>query len=268
MAEFKFSILSINTSLKDKSVFIECALDVDEDTVTPNTVILLNKTTNSIELYDAVVEGKIIQVLMKRWPEPGDEYTILIQGGIQSVVGDKLESTLMRSFTFKSEVTSNVAIVSPTNFEKISELKIVLNETGKTTGNYYLEVAKENAFYNLTHHSEIIGKKELILTDLEPGQYYVRARAFEGKEYGRWSETITFVYEKAASTEQPSTTPEAPKKEDPIIDDTVPVIIVDEVVKLLSSPVSGTTPSDRFSFTFDSPFTMDGVEITVFRGDF
>ena len=276
MAEMNFSIIAINASLKQKSVFIECALDIDEDTVSSSSVILLNKTTNSVELCDFVVDGHIIQAKMKNDPQPGDTYTILVQGTIESVVGDKLESALFREFSFKSEVVSEVTLLSPANFERINKASFKWEEHGQALTNVYeLQIAKENAFYNIVIQSTIADSTTFEAPELEAGQFYVRVRAIKGTEYGRWSEVSTFMFEKPAAV--PSNPDPAPASDDSDVivppakpeDPDAPVIIVDDAVLTLNElPTNGVTPSGSFSFVFSEDIDIDNAEIRMYRSDF
>ena len=216
MAEMKFSVVAVTASLKQKSVFIECALDVDEDTVTSSSIILLNKTLNTIEMFDAEVDGHIIQVKMKNDPQPGDSYTILIQGTIESIVGDKLESALMREFKFKSEVTSEIRLLSPSNFEKLNAVKINWEEIGDHLyNNTEWQIAKENAFFNIVYQTVVPGATSFDFANLTPGQYYIRGRAVDGDEYGRWSDVVTFIYEEPPTPPPASTSSPTPSSPPP-----------------------------------------------------
>lgn len=271
MAEMNFVLLSIQTSLKQKSVFIECSLDIDEDTIDANSIIILDKTKSTIELYDSEVDGHLIQARLKNDPQPGDKYTILVQDTIKSIVGDKLEEAIFREIAFDSEVTSDVNILSPANFEKVHATKISWEEKGEHPVNSFdVQVAKENVFYNIVTSSKVTGQTEVEFPDLPDGQYYVRCRAAKGDDYGRWSNVITFLYS------APETTPEPPtddKEKDPTIVDPPSddgSLIIDDVVELTldEPPTNGVTPKDSFTFAFSEDINIDDAEIKVYRSDF
>lgn len=203
MANITFSITDFFTSLKNKRIILRCNRDIDSDTVTSQNIIVLNKTANRYEIVEIDVDGPHILITLKDWPQPKDEYMLIIQGKIQSIIGEELQSGLIRNFIFDSEVISDIKIIRPSNFERINSLKIEWKETGdKLENNYYLEISKENAFYNLEFKTEISGKNEIELFDtLEKGQYYIRIRAQNEEYYGRWSNIVTFLWDNSVKSD-------------------------------------------------------------------
>lgn len=279
MAEMQFSIIAVSASLLKKSIFIECSLDVDEDTVDSSNVILLDKTTNTIEMYEAYVDGKIIQLKLRNEPQPGHEYTLLIQASVESIVGDKLDTAFMRKLQFQSEVVSRVELIRPADFEKISSVKLEWNEVGETlTGASQWQVAKENAFYNIAYETTVTGDTSIELPSLEEGQYYVRGRAVKGEEYGCWSEIKTFMFVPPptvpegtpADTPEPSPEPTTPDPDEPSTPDfDGPTIIVDvEELAISEEPTNGVTPSGSFTFTFAEDIDITDIEVSAYRSDF
>ena len=281
MAEMHFSIVAVSASLLKKSIFVECSLDVDEDTVDSSNVILLDKTTNTIELFEAETDEKIIQLKLRNDPQPGHDYTLLVQPGIESVVGDRLETAFMRTFQFMSEVVSRVELLRPADFEKIDAIKLEWQEVGNTlTGSFQWQVAKENAFYNIAYETTVTGSNSIELPVLPEGQYYVRGRAVKGDEYGCWSGTKTFMYvpKPAEPSDEPAEPPteevpsETPAESDtpPEIDFDGPTIIVDvEELAISEEPTNGVTPaSGSFAIAFDDDIDITDIEISAYRSDF
>ena len=271
MAEFKFSVLSINSSLKEQSVFIECALDIDEDSVNADNIILMNKETKAIALFDAIVDGRIIQLKLRNWAAPNQKYTLIVQAGIKSVVGDTLESSLFRNFTFASEITTTASFLSPVNFETITDMNFSWAESGeKPIGDFYIEIASDNAFYNIVQKLAAPGIKNVTLADIPEGQYYARIRVQRGEQYGVWSDTITFVKKGSLAPVQPPTPtdPESPGDETvlpvEIEDDTV--IVKDTTIDTKAVPENGVTPL-TFTFAFDEDISPEGIEISIIRSD-
>ena len=217
MAEYSFYVRSVTASLQDQSVYIDCSMDIDSDTATPENIFVFTKKTHIALPFDVIIDKTRIQLKAKTWISPNEEYMIFIESGIKSITDDNLDASLARSIIFKSDVTSEIAILSPVNFEYISqELKIKFQETGKLlTSKYYLEVSTENAFYNIQYKTHLIcngenGITTCSLASLPDGQYYMRVRAQKDEtsgDYGKWSDVITFICsastkETAGSTEQ------------------------------------------------------------------
>jgi len=251
----KFDLLGINVSMKDKKVYIECTLDVDESSVSNETITLVGKGTNRIIDYDFVVNGSVIELDLKEWPVPNVEYMLVIQAGIRSITDEPLSAALKRMITFSSEITSTVVITSPSDYEEINSLKLTWSEKLTNTNmelanSFYMEVANENAFYNNVRETNIYDKSEIVLTDIPDGQYYVRIRAQKGDQFGRWSDTVTFLYKSNTDTPIPTLPGDEP--------------VYDEDLIILSAPTNGETPS-TFLFEFDETLDTEGIEVTVIR---
>lgn len=251
----KFDLLGVNASMKDKKVYIECTLDVDESSVSNETITLVGKGTNRIIDYDFIVNGSIIELNLKEWPIPNVEYMLVIQTGIKSITDEPLSAALKRMIVFPSEVTSTVVITSPSDYEEINSLKLTWSEKLTNTNmelanSFCIEVANENAFYNNVIETNVYDKSEIILADIPDGQYYVRIRAQKGDQFGRWSETVTFLYKNSADTPIPPSPGDDP--------------VYDEDLIILSTPTNGETPS-TFLFEFDETLDTEGIEITVIR---
>ena len=231
MARFNFCGSRIESSLKDQSIYIRCTADVDEESVTEDSVYLLHRSENSrsktIAPIDIFVDGHVIQLKLKDWATPGEEYVLVVQNTICGIVDDptyKLETSILRNIKFDSEVTSEVNVISPVDFASVSSpIKISWKETGEQLeGSFYMEVATENAFYNIIRKVFISaeelegafnnGTYTLEYAQLEePRQYYIRIRAQrQDGEYGRWSKVRTFVSQEESKPDDIAPVPSEP----------------------------------------------------------
>jgi hypothetical protein len=230
-----FSIVTIDTNLKDKSVVITANFDVDPETVTDSNIVLLDRLMRNEVEYSASVEGTVITLSLLEWPTPNVEYILRIQN-LKTVLGDSLSSGIRRKVIFKSAICSKAKIIYPAFDEVITDLRlewqeILVNPTDMYVNSYYIEISTENAFNNLLKHVEVTANTSIDLTDLPKGQYYVRIRVQDSLGYGEWSEVITFV---VADHSMP---PEPPI--DPDDDD---VIYIPEM-NITSSVDNGITPA-------------------------
>ena len=240
----EFGITGIFTNLVDRTIKIEFTLDIDPDSASLDSLVLCDKATARIIPANIAVSKKAITMHLQEWPEAEKEYLLRIQSGIRSIVDDVLPDSLQRVIVFKSEVLSTVNVLSPAHHEVLSALHVSWEEVsvdGKEeslVSSYYLEIAKENAFYNIVRATEVANKQEIQLTDIEEGQYYLRVRAQKNGEYGRWSEVITFL----VRSEQGEYEEEEP--------------IFEEDLKVVSLPANGETPAS-FVFVFDEEIDTD-----------
>ena len=158
MARFNFCVTRIESDLKEQSVFIKFSADVDPDSANEDSIYLLHRLeggrNKAIAPVDIEVDGKTVQLKLKEWAAPNDQYVLIIQNNVCGIIDDptyKLETMLLRNITFDSEVTSDIKILSPVDFAEVSSpLSICWKEEGETREkSYYLEIATENAFYNI-----------------------------------------------------------------------------------------------------------------------
>ena len=273
MAERTFCILTTNTNLAEKTITIEFNLEIEEESISFETISLINKRSNSIEIFTLEVDGKNLILHLREWIEPGSLYTIIIHKGIQSIVGEILEKPMMRTLEFKQEVVSEIELLSPADFEKISNVNLEWIENGEILENrYYIEIAKENAFYNIIEKTIVTSSKFISLKDIDEGQYFVRIRAERSDGvYGKWSSVHTFIVIKDEKLETDvSDTDSSEEETKPIIDtdDSAPIIIEEiKPLEIEDIPVSGESPSS-FLFTFSEDIDISDAVITVYRKDF
>lgn len=298
MAYIKFSITTIETDLKDQSIYINFNKEYDSDTVSHESILiaLKNESRNNALLYDYDIifsdDLKTVQLKFKSSPEVNSEYVLIIQNTILDLEGKALDKSLFRSIVFKSTVTSDIKLLSPTNFEIIKDKTFKWKEVGEKKFNFYrLQVSTDTNFYNILVDVTISDKNEITLgQQIVPGQYFYRIRAEESENYGRWSETRTFLInqteeipEEVAPTEKPSTSEnnddiseENPHTDDPITlhDDETGIIIEDLVneeqklpINIIDQPKNGETPAS-FSFMFDQNIDPNSIKVSVIRSDF
>ena len=297
MAYIKFSITTIETDLKDQSIYINFNKEYDSDTISHESILiaLKSESRNNTLLYDYDIifsdDLKTVQLKFKSSPEVNSEYVLIIQNTILDLEGKALDKSLFRSVVFKSTVTSDIKLLSPTNFEVIKDKTFKWDEVGEEKFNFYrLQVSTDTNFYNILVDITISDKKEITLgQQIVPGQYFYRIRAEESENYGRWSETRTFLInqteeipEEVTPTEEPSTSEnddiseEDPHTDDPITlhDNETGVVIEDLVneeqklpINIIDQPKNGETPAS-FSFMFDQNIDPNSIKVSVIRSDF
>lgn len=276
MAYIQFSIESIHTSLKEQSIKIHFTHEVDEDSVSTDTVIVANKETHEVMDFDVIVDQKDVIIKLRKAPKVNSPYTLIVQDSVLNIVGDRLESSLFRKIEFASSVTSTVSILSPASFEVIKtpvfKWAEKASDPGELTGLYRIQIAEENAFYNICYDAVVEGKSEYECAGLADGQYYMHIRAERGEEYGDWSETRTFIVRGSEvippQDDSPAPAPVTVSDETGIvIDDTTEEVPLVTYIKLTGQPDNGVTPPS-FNFMFDTDINPEGIEISVIRSDF
>ncbi|MGG2085383.1 hypothetical protein [Lysinibacillus pakistanensis] len=245
----EFGIVGIFTNLVDRTIKVEFTLDIDPDSASLDSLVLCDKETSRIILADIKVSKKIITMYMQEWPEADKQYLLRIQSGIRSIVDDVLSESLLKVIVFKGEVISTVNVLSPSNHEILNELHFIWEEVSadakkeNLVSSYFLQIAKENTFYNIVRETEVIGKQEIRITDIDEGQYYLRVRAQKNGKYGRWSEVISFLVRRAQDK----------------------TWTFEEQLRIISAPVNGETPSS-FVFKFDEEIDTEIMPSIVVKG--
>jgi hypothetical protein len=249
----KFDIIDIRTNPYEKKIDIEFTQDLDETTVSAKNLILADKENRIVNCHYAA-NNKILTITFVDWPIPNYEYMFIAQPGISSVAGKKLESTIKRHIIFKSEILAQVKILSPVDYEALTEISVKWQEISDQdfVDEYYLELGDTNAFNNVIIKTTIYNKQEIVLQNIPSGQYFLRIRAQKNNDYGRWSETVTFVLNNAIEINE-----EISQQEDD------PVVIREP--EILAYPENGTTPSS-FVIEFDDDLEEEEkIEIIIYR---
>lgn len=276
MSEYEFGITDVVPDLKEQSVFIYFTLDLDEETVNPENIILtvrnIDTGKNDIALYDIKVFNNIIQLKLNEWAVPNTRYSLIIQPGTKSITGELLDGALIRNFSFKSEITSRVNILTPSDFEKISNKNFVC--TWKENGdnlinNFYLEVCKNNLFFDLELKTIINNNNKFVTKGLAPGQYFIRIRAQQNDEYGYWSPIKTFIVDKDEDDDIDESIEDSTTEDDDGNGDDGPIIIDENNnnLNIVSTSENGITPLS-FEITFNDDIDISETTIEIIRSDF
>lgn len=284
----KFCVTNVETSAIDKTIVIDFNYDLDEDTITA-TQVNLSSLSGTAEPFKLEVSNKRAILKLKKWPNAGVEYILTVDAAVANISGTTLEANFRKKIKFVSEISSQVTIKSPYNFEQIDNLHFEVSDT-EDIGSYYVEIAKENRFYNLVYDSDVfVNTFDPVIPKLSPGQYYVRFRCQEGENYGPWSKTITFIYkyicdDDVPEEDGPSANAEMPSawsdlyKSDSVIKENgdvistptieqMPTVEIEDILEVITKPESGETPN-AFVFEFDKDLDICFGEVVIIKREF
>lgn len=281
--EHRIQVLSVKTSLKDKTIILTCSADIDEDTVTPDSICLA--LPSSAEIIPIKLECDRRKIIATVVPDilVNADYRLTTTKDIESVVGESLEPLKALRVVFESAVVTDVKIVSPANFETLDgETVFEWQENGEEKDlchKYQLQLATDTGFFNISMDTVIEGENSL-KTTLNTGQYFVRIRAIKDDDYGKWSKVITFTIpeEKPEPVPNPQPEPKTRPGIPEIVDYTKgdePVIHGQEKEEL---PPATALISDRrvniddelpetFEFVFDGAINIDQATVVIKRRD-
>lgn len=288
--EHRIQVLSVKTNLKDKTIILKCSSDIDEDTVTPDSVCLALPSSAKMIPITLSCDRRSIIVSVIPEIQVGADYRLATTTDIEDVVGDKLEPLKALKVVFESAVTTSVKIISPITFEAIEqgqEVNIAWQEEGKPEDfcyKYELQIATDSGFFNIVLHNMIECEPTIppsFSTILPAEQYYVRIRAVKDDDYGQWSKAVTFTVPKEKPAPVPNPQPEPkprpgiPEIVDYTKDDT-PVVFTPEeetpTETIIANLVSDTRVNcdelpQTFEFVFDGAINIDQATVTIKRRD-
>lgn len=250
----KFSVIGIQTSLIDKKIVVDFNKDIDSNTVNKNTIELINKRLKQIVEAEYKVINKQIIITLINEPIINEEYILNIKASISSISGDLLVAAISQEIIFESVIQNTVKIISPADHELLENIyvswrEVKNNDMALLIGQYMIEIAKDNTFFNVCLRSTVKDKNEIKLSsNLLNGQYYARVRIQTDEDYGRWSEPVTFVLERKTVEDE---------------------IVFEEELEIVNQSENG-IEMDYFLFEFDEdidPESFDKDDIVIVRRD-
>ena len=285
--EHRIQVVSIKSSLKDKTIILTCSADIDEDTVTPDNVCLALPSLGQVVPISLRCDRRKIIISIIPDIRVNDKYRLSTSKGIESVVGEPLEILKAMLVVFESAVVTDVKITAPTAFETVAEGEITFawTEVGAEKdlcNEYEMQVATDSGFFNIVLQKSIV-ETFSFTTTLEPAQYFVRMRAVKGSDTGKWSKAVTFTVPKEKPLPvpnpqpEPKTRPGIPEIVDYTKDDK-PIVYGQEeeepptdaiIINLLSDTVAkyDDEAPEAFEFVFDGAVNIDQATVVIKRRD-
>jgi hypothetical protein len=266
----EFSIISIDAITKSKQIIVTANKAINENNNEGIIIQVYERETKTPVLFDYDIDFESLVITLKEWPIPNTDY-ILGVSGITSVTDDSLDTNIKKRLKFDSNVVSEVKITSPAVFEEIQKLEIKLVETADMPESlvnlFYVEVATDNAFFNVTNKATI-DKDNMIMFLKETGQYFIRARVqVDESNYSIWSETISFIYGSKDITPAVPTDEEAGyiDIDTDLGDDEEPEIDISDPFTIVEYPEQGVTPEEGMLIVFSNylnDMSIDNIVIT------
>lgn len=281
----KFNLSSVTKDTSKNTIELKFNFDIDADSIGTDTIGLTTSNGSRVD-FDIKVVDDIIVLTLQTWPDPEDTLQLLIKKEIKSIDGRLINNALRYKITFESEITSQVIIKKPYNFQKLEDIKCILNDSDNINS-YCIQIAKENRFYNFVYDSVIYSNElSIIIPELKAGQYYLRARVQENGKYGKWCQPITFIYKSVCDEDKPKedgpsanasmpsawsdlygngSTYDTVSDSNTIIDDNLPE--VEDELEIITYPEQGVTPS-AFVFELDKELDNNFGEIIIIKREF
>ena len=273
MAYIKFSIVAVETSLKDQCIYVHFNKEVDTDTIDIMnfTVAAQESTAASLPLTELSVSDdlKTVIISFKDTPLVNTRYIIVVQNTVKDLEGHLLEQSLFRELYFKSTVTSTIQLLAPANFEVITTKIFSWKEMGDAPVNCYrLQISTDTAFNNVQINNLVTQSSITLGKELSKGQYYYRVRAEQDNNFGSWSEIRTFLIQESSDSNSEETVTSDTQTEDTttvVIEDLVKDV-KDDTLHMIGYPKNGETGT-AFDFVFEEDLDVTDIKVSIMRSD-
>lgn len=275
----RFCVIGIENSALHKSLTIIFNKDVDDKSVALGSIRLSSVNGEAVH-FEWTVRDNSVVLSLDTWPAPQNEYLLSVDTSLCDISGTHLDAVFRKKISFPEEITSVVTVRSPYNFEKVNELRFELTDS-ENMGSYYAEIASDSRFYNLIYSGEVFTDTFApVIPSMNPGQYYARFRCQNASAYGKWSRTVSFIYQYICDDD-------APKPDGPCADAEMPgawdnlfgsennesgqnpgqSVEVEDELTILTAPESGETPA-CFMFEFDRELDPLYGEVVIIKREF
>lgn len=265
----EFLITSIEANLKERAIHVFTNDTLDRNSIDEIVIELLDIKTKEEVPFDVEVFKNRLSIKLRDWPKVNNPYIFYVKE-LKNILGQTTSGT-KRKIEFKSTIVDEVEIMSPVMHEEVKSLNIkhkvkVKSEEKKEDIYVKIQISTDNAFYNITKEMDVYDEKDIIVSKINKGQNYLRARVQSEAEYGNWTKTVSFIYEKEACEEV-----EEEEKEDfiPEYEDMTDDIEIDDIADfdVEVNYESGITPEELILiFTKDlDEYDFSESQIKIYR---
>ena len=258
----EFIISTIETDLANKKVIITANNMIDPNSVDDISLEIIERNTREQAIFTKEIKGNKLEVTFLEYPQPNTSYVVYLKS-LTNILGEQTKNGIRRKIEFKSAITKEIEIISPSMHEVVHTLnvKYSINNTKEddtTTPYVYIEVANDNRFYSIATSTKVLDldKNNVCMSLNKSGQYFLRARLeLNDKEfqYSIWSEVISFTL---GHQEVECETESLPNDYLPHYEDMCPVIDIGPEYEIESDIVQGTTPNSIL-LTSNKPLNED-----------
>lgn len=198
----EFALVDMAVNPIEKQIKLFFTGNVDPDTINSDTIAMVHAESQKIYRLKYRTSKKTVIITVLDEVEPNEEYRLDINKTIKDIIGEHLQSSLIRHVYFNSKIYSNVRIISPANHELVDGSficewqEILRDKRRKPVLEYRLQISENKTFDPCEIDTVILNKQRISFPKLKNAkQYYIRIRVEKDKEYGKWSDIATFTYD-------------------------------------------------------------------------
>jgi hypothetical protein len=258
----EFIISTIETDLANKKIIVTTNNMIDPNSIDDMHIEVMERDSRVQVMFTREVKGNVLEITLTEFPLPNSSYIVYIKS-MTNILGEKTRTGIRRKIEFKSSITKEVEIISPSMHEIVNDLVVkytikTIKEDDTTNPYVYIEVSNDNRFYSIAASTKVLDTtKDTISVSLtKPGQYFLRARLeLNDKEfqYSKWSDVISFTlgYQEIETEKE-----DLPNNYLPEYDDMSPVIDIGPDYEITTDIIQGTTPK-YILLTANKPLNED-----------
>lgn len=247
----EFLITTVETDLSNKKIIVTANNMIDPNSIDNIYIEVMERNTREQATFTKEIKGNVLEVTLNEWPSPNSSYIFYLKS-LTNILGEEVRSGVRRKIEFKSNITKQIEILSPSMHETVKDLEVKFainspNEDDTTNPYAYIEVSTDNRFYNVVASTKVLdtSKDNISISLKKNGQYFLRAR-LELKDkkdlhYSKWSETISFVLGKENCSVESE---DSSNDYIPDFDDMSPIIDIGPEFEITSDIVQGCTPKN------------------------
>ena len=245
----EFIISTVETDLPNKKIIVTTNNMIDPNSIDDIHIEIKERNTKELAMYTKEIKGKTLEVTLTEYPLPNSSYVFYLKS-LTNILGEQTRSGIRRKIEFKSSITKELNILSPSMHETISQLDVKFNinntrEDDTSNPYVYIEVANDNRFYSIATSTKVLdtSKNNISMSLKKEGQYFLRARLElndKDFQYSKWTDTLSFVFGKQ---DIESNDKDLSNDYLPDFEDMSPIIDIGPDYEITTDIIQGYTPS-------------------------
>ena len=156
----EFIISTVETDLPNKKIIVTTNNKIDPNSIDDIHIEIMERNTRTQAMFTKEIKENTLEVILTEFPSPNSSYIFYLKS-LTNILGESTRSGVRRKLEFKSTITREVEILSPSMHEVLNELKVkfainkLSDKEDETDAYVLIEVANDNRFYNLATSTKV-----------------------------------------------------------------------------------------------------------------
>ena len=183
----EFIISTVETDLPNKKIIVTTNNKIDPNSIDDIHIEIMERNTRTQAMFTKEIKENTLEVILTEFPSPNSSYIFYLKS-LTNILGESTRSGVRRKLEFKSTITREVEILSPSMHEVLNELKVkfAINKLSDKEDENHNQILPNELFYttknngvvnvSVMHHplDFIKDKKDIekAMDELYPIQFY------------------------------------------------------------------------------------------------